>query len=301
MKKIVILLIVNIIFGITLQEIYDSSEPSNGYDKYIVLDSQGVYEGGIGIYEGTVYLDCNGAVIDLGYGNGIWVYSDNYIFSSLNVTNCTIINGEYYGISYSGNSEGNVINCNFINNDYGIKFYDTSNVYVTNINFVGSLTYAIGIYSTTPTLILEYCNFWDNNDGDLMENCPGWGSIWTPWEFEDECEGLLSENPLFIDSNNLIFSYNDNSPCIDSGNPNYTDPDGTISDIGAHYFNPSNQNDCIVNYDTNNDGELNILDVVDVINFILHNEELNCNIDYDGNYEINILDVIIMINLILES
>ena len=33
---------------------------------------------------------------------------------------------------------------------------------------------------------------------------------------------------------NLIFSYNDNSPCIDSGNPNYTDPDGTISDIGVY-------------------------------------------------------------------
>tara|TARA_Y100000590_G_scaffold445548_1_gene577888 strand:+ start:902 stop:1423 length:522 start_codon:yes stop_codon:yes gene_type:complete len=173
MKNIIILLIANILLGTTLQEVYDASEPSNGYDKYIVLDSQGIYEGGIGIYEGTVYIDCNGAIIDLANGNGIWIYSDESVFSSLDIKNCSIINGEYYGISYSGNATGNILNCNFINNDFSIKFYDTSNVYVTNVNFIESMTYAIGIYSTTPQVNLEYCNFWNNDEGDLMENCPG--------------------------------------------------------------------------------------------------------------------------------
>ena len=111
---------------------------------------------------------------------------------------------------------------------------------------------------------------------------------------------MLSENPLFIDYTNLIYSYDENSPCIDAGNPNYTDPDGTISDIGAIYFNQTNQNDCTINYDANNDGELNVLDIVAVVNLILYGQELDCNIDYDGDFEINILDIIIMINLILE-
>ena len=306
MKAILLLLFVNHLSGITLQEMYDTSESLNGYDKYVILDGQEVYQGGIGIYEGTVFIDCNGAVIDLAFGNGIWIYSDQYMFSSLDVKNCSIINGEYYGISYAGNSTGNVINCNFINNDYGIKFYDTSNVYVTNVNFIESSTYAIGIYSTTPQINLEYCNFWNYDEGDLseynfyiMENCPGWGSVWTPWEFTNECEGLLSQNPSFIDEDNLIFSYNESSPCIDSGNPNYIDSDGSISDIGAISFN-QNQDNCTVSYDTNNDGLLNILDVVDVINFILYDTTLNCNIDYDdGN--INVLTIISMINLILEQ
>ena len=173
MKNIIIILIINILFGITLQEVYENSGPSNGYDKYIILDNQQVYEGGVGIYEGTVYIDCNGAIIDLDFGNGIWIYSDENIFSSLDIKNCSIINGEYYGISYSGNSTGNVLNCNFINNDFSIKFYDTSSVYVTNVNFITSMTYAVGIYSTTPQVNLEYCNFWNNDEGDLMENCPG--------------------------------------------------------------------------------------------------------------------------------
>ena len=92
----------------------------------------------------------------------------------------------------------------------------------------------------------------------------------------------------------------ENSIAIDAGNPNYTDPDGTISDIGAIYFNQTNQNDCTINYDANNDGELNVLDIVAVVNLILYGQELDCNIDYDGDFEINILDIIIMINLILE-
>ena len=111
---------------------------------------------------------------------------------------------------------------------------------------------------------------------------------------------MLSENPLFLDADNLIFSYNENSPCIDSGNPNYIDIDGSISDIGAISFSQPQYN-CLVLYDTNNDGILNILDVVDVINLILYNISLNCNIDYDGDAEINVLDVITMINLILEQ
>ena len=172
-KTLLNIIIINVLFGVSLQEIYDNAQPANGYDKYIELENGLTYEGGIGIYEGTVYINCNGSIIDLEYGNGIWIYSDDYIFSSLDINNCSIINGEYYGISYSGNSEGNIINCNFINNDFGIKFYDDSNVYVTNVNFVESSTYAIGIYSTTPIVTIDYCNFWNNSEGNLMENCPG--------------------------------------------------------------------------------------------------------------------------------
>ena len=172
MNNFFILLIINILLCVPLQDVYDSAMPANGYDKYIVLDQNIIYEGGIGIYEGTVFINCSGAIIDLEQGNGIWIYSDEYVSSSLDIRNCSIINGEYYGISYSGNSTGNIINCNFINNDIGIKLYDTSSTYVTNTNFIENMTYALGIYSTTPTVLLDYCNFWNNDSGDLMENCP---------------------------------------------------------------------------------------------------------------------------------
>lgn len=43
-----------------------------------------------------------------------------------------------------------------------------------------------------------------------------------------------------MDEPNLDFGYNSNSPCIDSGDPESLDPDGTISDIGAVYFSQEN-------------------------------------------------------------
>ena len=44
-----------------------------------------IYTGGIGIYEGDVYINCQGSVIDLEQGNGIWVYADVIYPSSLHI------------------------------------------------------------------------------------------------------------------------------------------------------------------------------------------------------------------------
>jgi uncharacterized protein (TIGR02145 family) len=48
---------------------------------------------------------------------------------------------------------------------------------------------------------------------------------------------LISDNPLFYDTNAEDFSLTGNSPCIDTGNPSsHYDPDGTIADMGAYYY-----------------------------------------------------------------
>jgi hypothetical protein len=44
---------------------------------------------------------------------------------------------------------------------------------------------------------VNYCNAWGNGEAPWGENCPGWGSIWTPWE--PEGEGVIEQNPLFVD------------------------------------------------------------------------------------------------------
>ena len=91
----------------------------------------------------------------------------------MDVEYLNILNGAYYGISYSGTSTGRIENCNFIDNDFGLKFFDTSSVEVKNSNFVGCSTYGLGLYSMEPNIEVSYCNFWENADGDLQENCPG--------------------------------------------------------------------------------------------------------------------------------
>jgi len=105
---------------------------------------------------------------------------------------------------------------------------------------------------------------------------------------------LIYQNPNFIDVENLNFNYSENSPCIDSGNPDLYDPDGSIRDIGANIYSSLLLGDC------NQDSELSILDVVYLINNCILYELAECScsdINQDGNA--NVLDIVNLVNMIL--
>ena len=91
-----------------------------------------------------------------------------------------------------------------------------------------------------------------------------------------------------------------NSPCIDSGNPEFLDPDNTRSDIGAIFYDQSTE--CAILGDVNNNNTINVLDIVEIINFILFfdNEDNDCY-DINGDGTIDILDVVSTINIILNA
>ena len=103
-------------------------------------------------------------------------------------------------------------------------------------------------------------------------------------------EGILSEDPEFNDDFTLQFS----SPCIDTGDPNSElDPDATRADMGAHYFHQS------ILGDINNDGTIDILDIVFIVNIIINNEYNEiADLNDDGNTDI--LDVVQLIDLICD-
>ena len=169
---IILFLFINQSFPESLQNIYNESGPAFGYDKYVVLDENTIYTGGVGIYEGDVYINCNGAIIDLEGGQGIWVYADEEYPSSLDIEFCSITNGLYYGLNYGGTSSGNIYNCNFINTNFGLKLFDYSDVFITNSIFSNNLSMGIGIYTENPVISGSYLLFWENED-DCLENCPG--------------------------------------------------------------------------------------------------------------------------------
>jgi hypothetical protein len=108
--------------------------------------------------------------------------------------------------------------------------------------------------------------------------------------------GLIEYNPLFVDLYNWDFSYQENSPCIDTGDPTETDPDGTISDIGARWFgDETDPGDC------NADGIQNILDVVYLINDCILGNSTDCSCgDLNEDGIVNVLDVVLLVNSILE-
>ena len=171
-KQLLILFTINILFCTSLFDMYNESNPLNGYERYIILNENEIYTGGLGIFEETTFIEGNGAVIDLESGLGIWVYSDSLSNIFLDISRCTIINGSEYALSYSGFSQGSIINCNLVNSENGIKLFEFSNVVMKNCNLINNNNYGVGIYSTTPSLLISYSNAW-NNGNDYMENCPG--------------------------------------------------------------------------------------------------------------------------------
>ena len=159
-------------FTESLQNMFDTAVPSEGYDRYIILHPDTIYFGGIGIFEDSVFIEGNGAVIELENGSGIWIYGDSESMGSLNINRCTIKNGAYYGLNYSGISTGSITNCNIVNSEMGIQLMDTSITVIKNCNLIDNNVYGIAVYSTNPAVEISYCNTWNNGE-DYMENCPG--------------------------------------------------------------------------------------------------------------------------------
>ncbi len=175
MRKSIFLLITLFIFpvyGESLYNAYQNAESLNGYDRYVVLSPDNIYTGGLGIFEGSVFIEGNGAVIDLESGGGIWVYADESTPVSLIIDRCSVINGAYFGVNFAGYSTGAVRNCNLINTGMGFQAFDFSVVEVKNCNLINNEVYGLAIYSTNPQVSISYCNAWNNGE-DYMENCPG--------------------------------------------------------------------------------------------------------------------------------
>ena len=169
---VIILLISISLQALTLQEMYDNAGSFEEYDKYLILSSDTIYTGGLGLYEGKTFIDCNGSIINLQDGNGIWVYGDENNTTNLDIRECIITNSLYYGLSYSGESNGNITNCNLVNTNFGLKLFDNANISVNNSIFLSNNSMGIAIYTENPILNISYSLFWNNEDNHL-ENCPG--------------------------------------------------------------------------------------------------------------------------------
>ncbi|MAV64161.1 MAG: hypothetical protein CMG00_03100 [Candidatus Marinimicrobia bacterium] len=176
----------------TLQEIFDNA-PSNGeYQKYIILEPNQIYLGGIsGINEDglNVFIDCQGSTIDLNNQLGIWTYASLGEELNLKVQYCNIINGQY-GLYIQGHSKADISNCNFYNNHIGVKIKDYTEVTIENTNFINNgylnsycgqniggveyppCGYGLAIITEEPTVSINYCNSFENHR-TYWENCPG--------------------------------------------------------------------------------------------------------------------------------
>ena len=125
----------------------------------------------------------------------------------------------------------NKISVPFIISTPGDNF---SNISVSNSIFKNEFyEYSPNNDGTAP--ISGYVN--ENNQVDFSYSLASIDNFNSEFESFINGEGnLFNTNPLFTDPENGDFTLQISSPCIDTGDPEILDPDGSRSDMGAYYF-----------------------------------------------------------------
>ncbi|TKJ42277.1 hypothetical protein CEE37_00950 [candidate division LCP-89 bacterium B3_LCP] len=108
-------------------------------------------------------------------------------------------------------------------------------------NIIEDNTGGGGYYGEEGESLIKYCDIFNNDGGNLVGlNIPaGLGELTNVNLNGDSCDfcNNIFVDPLFVDPFNGNFNLQQNSLCIDAGDPVCPDdPDGTIPDIGAFYF-----------------------------------------------------------------
>jgi hypothetical protein len=182
-------------------------------NKNVVLQGSG--------YENTIITATSNPTITMSNGLIKWFMVSSTMgrgidMSGGKVVNCVIKGCSSTGI-YSINGLSYIQNCIVINNgDYGISsLASNSTIFVTN---------TISRNNTNPgfraqgsgTMYRSYCN------GSIE----GYGGAMLGGQ------GCIDSDPIFNSTTNYHLS--SGSPCINTGQPSLSDPDGSISDMG--YF-----------------------------------------------------------------
>ena len=139
-------------------------------------------------------------------------------------------------IYLQGNSNPFISKCIFYNNENVIEGSINNNIHFFN-NTIYNAWALFYFYSTNPdTIYVKNSIIWEI---DLMDDT---GNAVFEISYSDIQNGWpgignIDSNPLFVDPTNGDYHLTANSPCIDAGDPNSPlDPDGSVADIGAFYY-----------------------------------------------------------------
>jgi len=230
--------------------------------------------GGIGIWESTVVIE-NSTIEDNDGGSFTGGGISSEWNSNLTILNSTIRNNHCYvggGIYHASRDSGSlflsqaIIDSNSSDNNGGGLYLNGENIQLNRVvissntsiygtvggahfyeSTVGSLNHVTVVNNSTEGVVgLRFIEsiYLVNNSiiydelflGEESELDISFSNIQDGWDGE----GNINTDPLFTNEAIGDFTLQPNSSCIDAGDPNSPlDPDGTIADMGAFYFNQS--------------------------------------------------------------
>ena len=151
--------------------------------------------------------------------------------------------GGIYCREYSSPSLQNVIISGNSSDDDGggIYCYNYSSTSLQNVTITGNTASDDGggiycnLYCST---ILINSILWNNSPQEILNYSSPITATYSDIEGGWTGAGNIDIDPLFVDPGNGDYHLQLTSPCIDAGDPTSPlDPDGTIVDMGAYYFN----------------------------------------------------------------
>ena len=137
------------------------------------------------------------------------------------VLNCIAANCSENG--YHGWSGGKIINCISANNRHGYWIEANNTPIITNCVAYNNREYGFYTLEVSPyrSYLVEYCLSF----GNKANYKSGWSCSTV------KSTGSIEEDPKYMLSG---WNVSSSSPCVDSGNSSYTDPDNSPADMGYY-------------------------------------------------------------------
>jgi hypothetical protein len=198
----------------------------------ICRDNFAASGGGISCNHGTAYIyNCQLLNNTSFEGGGFYCLDSSQadMVQCLVSGNSAAIDGG--GITMSSNCTAHIFNCTISNNSSnvggGATVLGSDPVIINSI--ISFNSGAASFYADSGAhLTISYTDIFGNSGGDWIDSITGPFGV----------NGNINQDPMFADTANGDFHLTQNSPCIDAGDPFWIrDPDSTIADMGAFYYN----------------------------------------------------------------
>ncbi len=213
------------------------SSPS--LENVTITDNVSEYGGGLYCYQSSpnlVNVTITGHATS--FGGGIYCYMS----SSPNLHSVTISSnaagwggGIYCELGSNPSLEYVIISNNYASRGGGIYCYESSYPSLDNVTISNNTAAENGggIWTYDYLYIINSI-LWNNSPEEIYGSASAtYSDIEGGWAGE----GNIDSDPLFVDPANGDYHLTENSPCIDAGDPaSPLDPDGTITDMGAFYY-----------------------------------------------------------------